>query len=159
MSSQFTCRCPIPVARGPPRCHDRYNHRYSHSTSVSLVYNGCIQRDRLQSQTYSLEKHEDVIPWKHFPYYWSFVWGYHRWPKEWTFLHNKFIVWIKRFIDNGIPDNHSSFISFSPLEQTQKVGCLASLKVFHCQPSSDQNSRRPYPPSSTKSRNSALVTR
>ena len=24
--------------------------------------------------------HDDVIKWKHFPRYWPFVWGIHRWP-------------------------------------------------------------------------------
>ena len=24
--------------------------------------------------------HDDVIKWKYFPHYWSFVWGIHRWP-------------------------------------------------------------------------------
>ena len=24
--------------------------------------------------------HDDVIKWKHFPRYWPFVWGVHRWP-------------------------------------------------------------------------------
>ena len=26
--------------------------------------------------------HEDVIKWKQFPPYWSFVWGIHRWPEK-----------------------------------------------------------------------------
>ena len=25
-------------------------------------------------------QHDDVIKWKHFPRYWPFVWGIHRWP-------------------------------------------------------------------------------
>ena len=25
-------------------------------------------------------EHDDVIKWKHFPRYWPFVWGIHRWP-------------------------------------------------------------------------------
>ena len=27
-------------------------------------------------------KHDDVIKWKHFPRYWPFVWGIHRWPRS-----------------------------------------------------------------------------
>ena len=31
-------------------------------------------------QAYSCLQHDDVIKWKHFPRYWSFVRGIHRWP-------------------------------------------------------------------------------
>ena len=32
------------------------------------------------SQEYVLSSHDDVIKWKHFPRYWPFVRGIHRWP-------------------------------------------------------------------------------
>ena len=30
--------------------------------------------------TWFCEDHDDVIKWKHFPRYWTFVWGIHQWP-------------------------------------------------------------------------------
>ena len=33
--------------------------------------------------------HDDIMKWKHFPLYWPFVWGIHRWPTQrpvtWSF--------------------------------------------------------------------------
>ena len=32
--------------------------------------------------SYSTSRHDDVIKWKHFPRYWPFVRGIHRWPMD-----------------------------------------------------------------------------
>ena len=38
-----------------------------------------IKRFSSQLCTYEHAIYDDVIKWKHFPSYWSFVWGIHRW--------------------------------------------------------------------------------
>ena len=52
------------------------------ATYVSCLHPHLVQRWHLTStRNHILEiKHDDVIKWKHFPRYWPFVWGIHRWP-------------------------------------------------------------------------------
>ena len=42
--------------------------------ALSSPLTHCLPRDLV------LIWHDDVIKWKHFPRYWPFVWGIHRWP-------------------------------------------------------------------------------
>ena len=52
--------------------------------------------------------HDDVIKWKHFPRYWPFVRGIHRWPVnsphkgQWrgAFMFSLICVWINNWINN-----------------------------------------------------------
>ena len=53
-------------------------------------------------------KHYDVIKWKHFPRYWPFVWGIHRWPVnsqhkgQWrrTLMFSLICAWINGWVNN-----------------------------------------------------------
>ena len=52
--------------------------------------------------------HDDVIKWKHFPRYWPFVLGIHRWPVtsphkgqwRWTLMFSLVCVWINSRLNN-----------------------------------------------------------
>ena len=53
--------------------------------------------------------HDDVIKWKHFPRYWPFVWGIHRWPVnsphkgQWrgALTFSLICAWINGSVNNG----------------------------------------------------------
>ena len=53
--------------------------------------------------------YDDVIKWRHFPRYWPFVWGIHRWPVnsphkcQWrgAFGFSLICVWINGWVNNG----------------------------------------------------------
>ena len=53
--------------------------------------------------------HDDVIKWKHFPCYWSFVWGIHRSPvnsphkRQWreALMFSLIFVWTNTWANNG----------------------------------------------------------
>ena len=53
--------------------------------------------------------HDDVIKWKHFPRYWPFVWGIHRWPVnsphkgQWrgALMFSLICAWINGWVNNG----------------------------------------------------------
>ena len=52
--------------------------------------------------------HDDVIKWKHFPRYWPFVWGIHRWPVnsqhkgQWrgALMLSLFCAWMYDWVNN-----------------------------------------------------------
>ena len=52
--------------------------------------------------------HDDVIQWKHFPRYWPFMWGIHRWPVnsqqkgQWrgTLMFSLICAWINGWVNN-----------------------------------------------------------
>ena len=52
--------------------------------------------------------HNDVIKWKHFPRYWPFVWGIHRWPVnsphkgQWrrALMFSLICAWINGWVNN-----------------------------------------------------------
>ena len=52
--------------------------------------------------------HDDVIKWKHFPRYWPFVWGIHRWPVNsphkgqwhWALMFSLICIWINAWANN-----------------------------------------------------------
>ena len=48
--------------------------------------------------------HDDFIKWKHFPHYWPFVWGIHRWPAPrpmtWSFHVSLIRAWINGWVNN-----------------------------------------------------------
>ena len=52
--------------------------------------------------------HDDVIKWKHFPRYWPFVWGFHRWQVnsphkgQWrgALMFSLICVWINGWVNN-----------------------------------------------------------
>ena len=53
-------------------------------------------------------QHDDVIKWKHFPRYWLFVWGIHRWPVnsphkgQWreALMFSLICAWINAWVNN-----------------------------------------------------------
>ena len=53
-------------------------------------------------------KYDDVIKWKHFPRYWPFVWGIHRWPVnsphkgQWrgALVFSMICAWINGWVNN-----------------------------------------------------------
>ena len=57
---------------------------------------------------WGLNKHEDIIKWKHFPCYWPFVWGIHRSPVnsphkgQWrgALMFSLICVWINGWVNN-----------------------------------------------------------
>ena len=55
-----------------------------------------------ESLAYNSLHHYDVIKWNHFPRYWPFVWGIHRWP-EWrgASIFSLICVWINDWVNNG----------------------------------------------------------
>ena len=46
----------------------------------SLIPKGFQCLDVIMSHDGKRLRHDDVTKWKHFPRYWPFVWGVHRWP-------------------------------------------------------------------------------
>ena len=63
------------------------------------------------SVTDNASNHDDVIKWKHFPRYWPFVWGIHRWPVnsphegQWhrALIFSSICTWTKGWVANRIP--------------------------------------------------------
>ena len=52
--------------------------------------------DRTQghaNMNYEIPRHDDVIRWKHFPRYWPFVRGIHRWPVNFPHKNNDAELW------------------------------------------------------------------
>ena len=61
------------------------------------------------SWNYIIGLHDDVIKWKHFPRYWPFVRGIHRWPVnsphkgQWrgALMFSLICAWINGWVNNG----------------------------------------------------------
>ena len=51
-----------------------------HKMAYSLYLNTAHTLTLKISHMWNWQKHDDVIKWKHFPRYWPFVRGIHRWP-------------------------------------------------------------------------------
>ena len=73
--------------------------------------NVCIRRIMHEGHTacFVFLRHDDVIKWKHFPRYWPFVQGLHRWPVnsphkgQWrgALVFSLICAWINGWVNNG----------------------------------------------------------
>ena len=76
-------------------------HCYNTFIFLQIPHNG-------HSVTRPLSFHDDVVKWKHFPRYWSFVRGIHRWPVnsphkgQWrgALLLSLICTWIHGWVNN-----------------------------------------------------------
>ena len=77
--------------------------RYNTTQYKTTLHAGC--KNRAEYWTH----HDDVIKWKHFPHYWPFVRGIHRWPMnsphkgQWrgSLMFSLICVWINGWLNNG----------------------------------------------------------
>ena len=75
------------------------------SLRVKLEVYWCVGID---VKTRVEKKHDDVIKWKHFPRYWPFVRGIHRWPVNsphkgqwrWVLMFSFTCAWINGWVNN-----------------------------------------------------------
>ena len=71
----------------------------------------CLRMGPYKNRGYSVARlyiHDDVTKWKHFPRYWPFLWGIHRWPvnshqkSQWrrALMFSLIYSWINGWVNN-----------------------------------------------------------
>ena len=119
--------------------------RWSRSHETTLVYNAMMHQWCLFISTiHWSENHDDVIKWKHFPGYWPFVWGIHRWPVnsphkgQWrkTLMFSLICAWTNAWIntrDAGYSRRHQAHydvaVMCGPICETQEMLRLSDITL------------------------------
>ena len=85
-------------------------YRSYHNSIISTSYTYCktISGTQCYGWTTANGTHDDVIKWKHFPRYWPFVRGIHRWPVnsphkgQWhrALMFSLICAWINSWVNN-----------------------------------------------------------
>ena len=92
---------------------------FTHMLQKSYKGNGCPSGSKVtlkgvgKLDRYLTTAHDDVIKWKHFPRYWPFVRGIHRWPGnsphkgQWrgALLFSLICAWIKGWVNSRDADD------------------------------------------------------
>ena len=94
------------------------------------------------------DDHDDVIKWKHFPPYWAFVRGIHRWPGnspykgQWrgALMFSLICAWINRWVNNrGADDLRRHRAHYNVTVMSNELQGLAN-RLFRCRSKNHQSS-------------------
>ena len=83
--------------------------RHANQKHPGLDYVYCNQEPMSQRDWVNI-LHDDVLKWKHFPRFWPFVWGIHRWPVnsphkgKWrgVLMFSLICAWINAWVNNRV---------------------------------------------------------